>query len=134
MPLRARDLLPGAAPIQPVVKQQKPADESAWFLGSPVSIGGVPSDYYPISALAAALNRAPSTIRELERERIIPPAFILNRDSTNGRRRLYTGEQIKGLRQLAQECGALDNLRYPMKGSEFSQLAFMLFRHLDESS
>ena len=133
MPLRARDLLPGAPPAQPVVKQKPAAEESAWFLGSPVSIGGMPSDYYPISALAAALNRAPGTIRELERLRIIPPAFILNRDSTNGRRRLYTGQQILGLRQLAEECGALDNLRYPMKGSEFSQLAFILFQHLDEA-
>lgn len=130
MPLR--DFLPGAPPSQPVVKQSAPADEAAWFLGSPVRIGGEPSDYYPISALAAALNRSPNTIRDWERERIIPPAFILNKDSPNGRRRLYTGAQIRGLRQLAAECGALDDLRYQVNGSEFSQLAFVLFAQLDK--
>ena len=132
MPLRARDLLPGAPPPSPVVKQNKPVNEADWFLGDPVRIGGTPSDYYPISALAAALNRAQSTIREWERDRIIPPALILNRDSRNGRRRLYTGAQIKGLRQLADECGVLDNMRAPVKDSEFSQLAFLLFKQLDE--
>lgn len=131
MALRVRDLLPGAPPAPPPPRQERPGAEADWFLGDPVTIGGVPSQYYPIGVMAAALNRSQNTIREWERARIIPPAMILNRDSINGRRRLYTGAQIRGLRQLAGECGALDNLRYPVKDSEFSQLAFVLFAHLD---
>ena len=96
-----------------------------------MNIGGVPSDYYPIGALAAALNRSPNTIRDWERNKIIPPGLIINGSSRNGRRRLYTGAWIRGLRQLADECGALDNLNYAVAGSEFSQLAFVLFEQLD---
>ena len=96
-----------------------------------MNIGGMPSEYYSIGSLAAALNRSRGTIRDWERNKIIPRGLIINGSNRNGRRRLYTAAWIRGLRQLADECGALDNLNYAVVGSEFSQLAFILYDHLD---
>jgi len=65
-------------------------------------------ELYPLGSLAAALNRAPVTIRKLEKEGIIPKAtMILPSHDERGTRRLYTREQIAGLRKAAEEEGVL---------------------------
>lgn len=126
MPLR--DFLPGAESPRPETQPVTAAHDD--ILGSPVVIGGEPSGYYPISSLAAALNRSPGTIRDWERHGIIPRGYILNKDSRHGRRRVYTRAQILMLSRLADEYGIRDNPRAIVKDSEFSRLSFVLFERL----
>lgn len=122
-----RNFLPGAEPVRDT---PQPEHDDSDFLGSPVTIGGEPSGYYPIRSLAAALNRSPGTIRDWETAGVIPESYVLNKDSRNGRRRLYTRAQILMLRRLAAEYGILDNHRAIVKDSEFSRLSFVLFDRL----
>lgn len=80
-------------------------------LGKPRTylLQGKPVELYPLGAVARALNRQPVTVRKLEQEGVIPRAtMILPSHDERGTRRLYTREQIEGLRQVAQEEGVLN--------------------------
>lgn len=126
---RLKEFLPGAEPARP--RHQPPADDD--MLGRPaLLING--TSYYRIGALAAALNRSASTIREWERTGVIPSGFSTNPESRNGRRRLYSRDQILMLRELARECGVLDNPRVTVKGSEFARLSAVLFERLRDAT
>lgn len=127
-----RHFLPGAEPPR---EETAPEDTDDDILGRPaVPGGGGTPDLYRISSLAAALRRSPGTIRDWERAGIIPRGYVLNDESRNGRRRLYSRQQILMLRQLAAECGILDDHRATVKGSEFSRLAFILFDRLRDEA
>lgn len=125
-----RDFVPGARPSP---EQAPPEPDYDELLGVPYLVIGDTS-YYTIGALARALDRKPSTIREWERDEIIPKAFETNKSSRNGRRRLYTRKQILLLRQLAGEYGILGNHRATVRGTEFSRLAHVLFDELKKAA
>jgi hypothetical protein len=67
-------------------------------------IQGVPTECFPIGALAKALNRQPVTIRSWELKGVMPKARI--RDSRG--RRWYTRRQVEGLIIIAKSEGVLD--------------------------
>ncbi|MAF59643.1 hypothetical protein CL631_02220 [bacterium] len=54
---------------------------------------------YTIGELARAIDKQPVTIRKWEEKGVIPPAKY--RDGSN--RRLYSAEQISGLRELTKQ-------------------------------
>lgn len=127
---RLKDFLPGAEPPRPA---DHPVPDYDDVPGRPaLVING--TRYYQIGALAAALQRSAGTIREWERTGVIPPGFSTNPGSRNGRRRLYSRDQILLLRELARECGVLDNPRATVKGSEFARAAAVLFEQLREAT
>lgn len=92
-------------------------------------VGGVEHEFFTMGHLAAALGRSPVTLREWEREGIIPRAtYQVNAASKNGRRRLYTREQIEGLVKLAVEEGILISHQRPIKETQFAARALILFK------
>jgi len=104
-------------------------------LGKPKTylVNGQPVELYPLGSVAKALNRASVTVRKLEREGIIPNATMkLPSHDERGTRRLYTYEQIMGLRKAAQEEGVLnpsDNGKWKaIEGTQFREKALKAFR------
>jgi hypothetical protein len=79
--------------------------------GRNFNVGGKIVEFFPIGVLADALNRKTVTIRKWETEGVIPKASFLkpskNKD-VRGQRRIYTKEQIMGLRRIAREEGVLE--------------------------
>lgn len=63
------------------------------------AVGGVTQELYYIGEVAAALDRKPGTLRKWEQDGTIPPATM--RDGS--KRRLYTKEQVEGLKRLCDE-------------------------------
>jgi MerR HTH family regulatory protein len=98
-------------------------------------INGVEKEFFTVGHLAQALGRRPGTIRNWEREGIIPKAtFQVNSESPNGRRRLYSREQVEGLVKLAQEEGILIRRQSPIGDTKFTARAIELFRILASSN
>jgi hypothetical protein len=92
---------------------------------------GVEREFFTIGHLAAALGRRPVTIRLWEREGIIPKAtYQINSESKNGRRRLYTREQVEGLVKLAVEEGILITHQRAISETQFTARAIALFQQL----
>jgi hypothetical protein len=92
---------------------------------------GVEREFFTIGHLAAALGRRPVTIRLWEREGIIPKAtYQINSDSKNGRRRLYTRQQVEGLVKLAVEEGILITHQRAISETQFTARALDLFKAL----
>lgn len=101
-------------------------------------VNGEPREFYKVGSLAQALNRQPGTIRKWENEGVIPsPTFVLPSADKRGVRRLYTKEQILGLRQAALEEGLLEpnaNGKWKaVEATEFKQKALQLFKNLEGS-
>ena len=85
-------------------------DNSAGWDADPivVKVNGVEREFFRIGALARALNRAPNTLRAWMTEGVIPPATYRTRGAgSRGSRRLWTREQIEGIRTIAIEEGVL---------------------------
>lgn len=104
--------------------------------GKEFSVNGTKTLLYTVGAVAMALNRKSGTIRKWETEGVIPTAtYIQPSDSPRGQRRLYTAEQIRGLKKLAAEEGLL----YPnangkwaaVESTQFKAKALQLFRELE---
>lgn len=129
---------------QPLVDYSKPQEvpeemqlEAA--LGRPykaMRYRGERKPFYSIGSLARALNRAPVTIRKLQDDGVIPPPTFT---SPGERRyihasqvRLYTREQIAGLRKIAQEEGILIDTWKAIKDTNFKDRARELFEELSK--
>ena len=93
---------------------------------------GQDREFFTVGHLALALGRRPVTIRLWEREGVIPKAtYQVNSESPNGRRRLYTREQIEGLVKLAFEEGILHTHdQRPISKTQFTARAIELFTRL----
>jgi hypothetical protein len=92
---------------------------------------GVEREFFTIGHLAAALGRRPVTLRLWEREGIIPKAtYQINSESKNGRRRLYTREQVEGLVKLAVEEGILIAHQRAISETRFTARSIALFEQL----
>lgn len=87
---------------------------------------------YNVGDLAVNLNRSPATVRRWERDGVLPKATYSKRgkDNKHGRRRLYSKEQISGLRRIAGEEGLLDNPKMPIARTKFTSKAVQLFKEL----
>lgn len=111
-----------------------------FILGKPETflVGGQPQEFYKLGSLAEALQRKQVTIRKWEADGVIPnPTFILPSKSKDvrGQRRLYTKEQIMGLRTIADEEGLLETTsggQYKkIEQTNFRERALKLFRDLE---
>lgn len=103
--------------------------------GEVFSVGGKNIELFGIGQLASALNRRSVTIRKWETEGFIPVAtYSLSGADHRGRRRLYSKEQIMGLRRLAAD----EDLLYPnannkwksVYATDFKRKATELFKSL----
>jgi len=95
-------------------------------------------EFYTVGALAQVLNRKPVTIRKWETEGIIPkPTFIAPSPDKRGKRRLYTREQILGIKQIAREEGVLEpnsnGAWKSLESTEFRAKVLSKFRELNEA-
>lgn len=96
-------------------------------LGKPkqLRVGSEIVDFYTVGTLALALNRKTVTMRKWEDEGVIPKAqYILPSQDPRGQRRLYTKDQILGLRELARQEGIL----YPSDGGKWAAVEQTKFR------
>lgn len=94
--------------------------------------GGKQMRFYPISALAAALNRSVATVRHWDENGILPPASLrTDALGPQGRRRVYTHEQIAGLQRIAEQEGLFKSNRVYVRRTKFTSLAFELFKALE---
>ena len=83
-----------------------------------LNVKGIPTEFYEIGALAAALNRHPGTIRRWITEKTFPEASYRTKayGKTEKRRRLWTRPQIEGIIQLAQKHGLMNQKLLYTKG------------------
>lgn len=114
---------------------QEPEEDVTLGRSRTFLVYGEPKEFYGMGDLARALERKPGTIRKWESEGVIPNAtFVLPSSDQRGQRRLYTEEQIVGLRKIAQEEGLLDTTtggRYTaIEQTNFRQRALALFKEL----
>lgn len=107
-------------------------------LGPSVFYGvhGKTVEFFKVGSLAAVLHRKPVTIRKWETEGIIPKTpYVAPSEDTRGRRRLYTREQIIGLRNIAAEEGILfpsaGGSWKPVLQTDFKAKAEKLFKELE---
>lgn len=111
---------------------------------SPVDLGdsrtfdvhGKEVDLYQIASLSAALNRRPVTIRKWEAEGIVPqPTYLTGSHDSRAKRRLYTKDQLLGLRKIADEEGLLypsaNGKWKPVEQTDFKRKALELFKRLE---
>ena len=93
--------------------------------------------FYTIGVLASVLNRSQVTLRKWEHDGVIPkPTYIRSSADPRGRRRLYTKDQILGIREIAKEEGLLEassNGHWKsIEGTQFRDRVLALFRELDK--
>jgi hypothetical protein len=123
--------VPGKGWVQEKEPEPSPEyGEPDELLGTPVILfhRGEEKEFFPISSLAAALNRSVVTIRKWEGKGFIPKAtFGTPSKALGGRVRLYTRAQIVGLRDIAREEGLLDDLTKAVTKTQFAAMAHILF-------
>lgn len=100
-----------------------------------VVIRGVERDMYAIGAVASALQRQPVTIRKWEETGVIPKAtWVLNPRTKEGRRRLWSADQVVGLVKIAAEEGILTPPRNDIKATNFTCRVIELFSALKDAT
>lgn len=85
---------------------------------------------YSIGQLAVMLNRKPGTIRMWERQEIIPVALwskVVTAkgdeiDPIRGYRRYYSAKQLIRMRQIAADCGVLEDTSRSIRKTSFIRL------------
>jgi len=122
---------------QPLVDYDAPPAGATYLdalLGEPyktLNYRGVATDFYSIGSLARALNRSPVTIRKWESKGVIPQPDVADPAHARvlgGQVRLYTREQIAGLRRIAAEEGILDETWKAVRHTNFTERAYELFK------
>lgn len=94
-------------------------------------VGGKEMEFFTVGQFARALGRRPPTIRQWEREGIIPLATFQipgKDDDARGRRRLYSRAQVEGVVAIAAAEGLFTHRRKPLGQTEFSTKVHDLFR------
>lgn len=109
---------PGTGKPIPELKERKapqaedePADWES--MGKVYISGGKEVVFFPIGALALALDRRPVTIRSWEDKGWLPKPKFRGKAMGYGRRRLYTHEQVSGVVAAAERAGILASGRIP---------------------
>lgn len=98
--------------------------------GSPrtYNVRGVATEFFPISALARALNRSTTTMRKWETKGWIPEAIYRSPGPPKKQDRLYTREQIAGLQRIAADENLMEpRLRRRVEDTRFPDRARALF-------
>ena len=98
---------------EPVNRKAPSKPENVWD-ASPRSykVKGVPTEFFTVGHLAAAVNRTARTVRYWERHEILPPATFRAPKPHKGSvkqvgDRLYSREQIEAVVAVAKEEGVL---------------------------
>lgn len=130
------DLIPGKkAPVNRPVLTSTP--EVQWDLKPLVYMhNGKEREYFSISHLAAALDKAPVTIRSWENRGLLPPSPYRSprprRETIPGRdpkgKRLWTRDQINGIIEIAREEDVIFNGTPP--NQRFAERVRILFKTL----
>lgn len=86
------------------------------------TVNGVEQEFFKIGQVALALgNRSANTLRAWEKDGTIPKTrYIINPNSVQGRRRVYSRVMVEGMIRIAEEEGVL----YPHKGIRISDTKF----------
>lgn len=93
-----------------------------------LQLSGSYREFFGIGHLAHGLQRSPGTLRKWEQRSLFPKAtFILNGNSKNGQRRLYTRVQVEGAMEIALEEGVLTGTRRFIGATAFPARCFELF-------
>lgn len=93
------------------------------------------AEFFGIGDLAKALHRKPLTIRQWEREGVIPPSGHESPGvNHHGRRRLYSRAQVEGIVAIAEEEGLLLGDRREIASTDFTPRVKKLFEKLLEES
>lgn len=127
-----RYLVPGKGWVEEK-REPEPSPEYGDYddlLGRPIILNykGEAAEFFPIGSLANALNRSVVTMRKWEGKGFLPkPSFGTPTRALGGRVRLYTRDQIMGLRQIADEEGLLVNLAKAVRHTKFRKKARALF-------
>jgi hypothetical protein len=98
-----------------------------------LKVGGVDKEFFTVGQLALALGgRKPVTIRKWERTGVIPkPTFVKPSDDPRGQRRLYSREQVEGMRKIAEEEGVLStHSALRITQTRFTERVISMFREL----
>jgi hypothetical protein len=124
MPLKAYDN---------ITEPASGSSEEFWEKPRVMLLKGQETEFYALGTLARILNRKTVTLRKWESEGILPkPAYILPSSDPRGKRRLYTKEQISGLKDIAKEEGILEPSAKgkwkPVYETNFRERAYKLFR------
>lgn len=93
-----------------VAAKVTPSDPEHLDLGEPIvlHVKGEPVEFFTIGVLAAALNRKPVTIRQLEARAMFPKSSYRDpKRRGTGKRRLYTRAQIQAAVRIATEEGVM---------------------------
>lgn len=111
-------------------------DELTTLLGAPYKTTKSGRSYYSIGSLARALNRSPVCMRKWEANGTLPMPTLAakGKRALGGQVRLYTREQIEGLRLIAAEEGILAETWHAVKHTNFRERAHELFIRLQEAS
>jgi hypothetical protein len=107
--------------------------EELWGKPKIMLLNNQETEFYTLGELARVLNRKTVTLRKWENEGILPkPAYMFPSSDPRGKRRLYTKEQILGLRDIAKEEGILEPSAKgkwkPVYETDFRERALRLFR------
>lgn len=130
------DFYPGSR--HPIVRHpnrntEAPKDLDRWDAKPKVlQVGGEDKEFFTVGQLGMALGgRKPVTIRKWERTGVIPkPTFRKPSDDPRGQRRLYTRDQVEGMRRIAEEEGILTTHAKPITQTRFTERVIALFRVL----
>lgn len=97
-----------------------------------LKVNGVDVEFFTVGQLGQALGgRQSVTIRKWEREGVIPRAmFQAPSETPNGRRRLYTRDQVEGMIRIAREEGVYYSHQTPIKKTRFTERVVQLFKEL----
>lgn len=129
----AGDTYPGSTKKRKAVATVKAApdpQEDRWDATPYIkTVDGEQVEFFFVGALGKALTRSSNTIRRWIEDGTIPQArYRINSDSIRGQRRLWTREQVEGMRRIAREEGLFDGKN--VGGTSFTSRVKELFRTL----
>lgn len=116
----------------PAATPQPEPDEEAWDAHPQVFlVQGKEVEFFTVGALAQALGKSASTVREWERFGFIPVALYRTK-SVNPKKakRLYTRPQIEGIVEIAREEGLLTYKPRNIRATSFTVRVVDLFNRL----
>jgi hypothetical protein len=121
------DMYPGTnrqiiAPRDAIQLAAEPLDPNRWDAHPrEYTVRGRTVQFFPIGALAKALNRKARTVRQWEVIGLLPVSpWRSPSEHERGKQRLYSRELIEAIVQIAREEGVL----HPYLGANISQTAF----------
>lgn len=104
-------------------------DKPRWY-----AFEGTDYEFFSVGDLAAALNRAPVTIRYWEAEGYLPMTLRAPSSDAQKRQRLYSRPQIEGILTIAREEGILTQRRPRIPETRFTERVMDLFIELAKLS